>query len=91
MLRGKTTGMMMFGLMVIVAQELTSFELVSKAEAQTMRPISPKQEDRRSRWLGHGCIFHAALIETRGGPGMQTRRFGSYPSRAELSLSRTPR
>jgi hypothetical protein len=35
--------------------------------------------------------FHAALIETRGRPGMQTRRFGSYPSRAESSLSRTPR
>jgi hypothetical protein len=25
--------------------------------------------------------FHAALIETRGGPEMHTRPFGSYPSR----------
>ena len=32
--------------------------------------------------------FHVALIETRGRPGMQTRRFGSYPSRAELSVAR---
>ena len=39
MLRGKTTVMMMFSLMVIVAPELTSFELVSNAEAQTMKPI----------------------------------------------------
>ena len=39
MSRAKATMMMMFSLTVIVALELTSFELVSKAEAQTMKPI----------------------------------------------------
>ena len=39
MSRGKIIVMMMFSLMVIVALELTVFELVSKAEAQTMNPI----------------------------------------------------
>jgi ketosteroid isomerase-like protein len=39
MSRGKTTVMMMFSLMVIAALELVSFELVPKADAQTMKPI----------------------------------------------------
>ena len=60
MSRGKIIVMMMFSLMVIVALELTVFELVSKAEAQTMKPIQRAYHGQRGPRRPHPA---------RAGPG----------------------
>ena len=54
----------------------------------SLTALMPRQADHRFRCALAWLHFHAALIETRGRPGMQTRRFGSYPSRAESSVAR---
>jgi hypothetical protein len=57
----------------------------------SLTALLPKQPDSRVAGAWAWLHFHAALIETRGRPGMQTRRFGSYPSRTESSITHSPR